>query len=340
MKSLFWKETIDVYTKPGGTTINKQVFEVDLILILKFKDFYEKEYEYKVGENCISESMAYLIENYIYKKTLPNPNDFPYRVVKFVCDYMIPGFSSDSLRMIALCDACLMHPFPGLALYNSLIRLKETFENMTPEMIFDFVIGQDILDLSGAKGKKVQQLYNCLYESAKCKMLEYFTTECYDDMIKWIVQIFDAAYSLRSNNWHYMLDIARGKDIRNNRKFLEALDAIGCPVIMNNANVLTYIRNNSITYDVQPPILNVISQIYSIFKVSTLSENTHKCQLSEWCKNYFKKTGANDLTSEGDKCFYAPWERISTEELFHCFFGQIWFTWGLKNVKPVNKEMK
>lgn len=134
-----------------------------------------------------------------------------------------------------------------------------------------------------------------------------------------------------------MIDIANGRDIRNNKMFIDALNEIGCPVIMNNENNMVYIRNNKIDYDVHPPIFNVISQIYSILSKSTLQHNTYRCQLIEWCKRDFEKNNNKDLTSEGDKCRCAPWERTSPEELFQCYFGQLWYTWGLKDVIPKNE---
>ena len=334
---ILWQETINVYLQDGGTTINGKEYIIPLILILKFKDNIGNEYEYKVGEHCISESMAYLTENILYKDVIPKPNNFPYEVVNYVCNFLVPGFSSDPLKVIAICDACLMHSFPGLALYNSLIRLRDSYNDKTPEEIFDFVTGVEIMTLSGANGKTVQELYKRFHEEAKCQMLGYFTTQNYDNIKRWIIQMFDAAYTFRTKNWHYMIDIARGKEIRNNKTFISILNEIGCPVIMNNDNILTYIRNDSVNYEVQPPVFNIINQIYSILKDSAITHNVYKCKLIDWCKKDFEKTGVEDLTSKDDKCIYAPWERNLPEDLFQCYFGQMWFTWGLKDVTPISE---
>lgn len=334
---ILWQETINVYLQDGGTIINGKEYIIPLILILKFKDKNGNEHEYKVGEHCISESMAYLMENIIYNGVIQKPNNFPYEVVNYVCDFLAPGFSSDPLKVVAICDACLMHSFPGLALYNSLIQLKDNYKDKSPEEIFNIVTGVEIMNLSGANGRTVQELYKRFHEEAKSQMLGYFTTPNYDNIKKWIIQMFDAAYMFRTNNWHYMVDIARGGEIRNNKILLGVLNEIGCPVIMNSNNVLTYIRNDSVKYEVQPPVFNVINQIYSILKDSTVIQNVYKCKLMDWCKKDFEKINVEDLTSKDDKCIYAPWERMQPNELFQCYFGQMWYTWGLKDVTPISE---
>ena len=149
--------------------------------------------------------------------------------------------------------------------------------------------------------------------------------------------MFDAAYKFRTKKRYYMIEIARGTKIRTNKTLKEILEEIGCPVIMNNNNVLTYIRNNNVNYDVIPPVFNIINQIYSIFKENVLTHNVYKCKLIDWCKKDFEINKIEDLTSKDDKCLYAPWERVTPNELFQCFFGQLWFTWGLKEVTPVNE---
>lgn len=336
--AISWQETTSVYLKDGGTKINGKEYIIPLILVFKFIDNKGNEREYRIGEHCISESMAYLIENILYKGAIPKPNNFPYEAVNYVCDFFAPGFSSDPLRVIALCDACLMHSFPGLALYNSLIRIKDSYNDKTPEEIFDIVVGAEIMNLSGANGKTVQELYERFHREAKYQMLGYFTTENYANTKKWIIQMFDSAYLFRTKNWYYMIDIARGGEIRNNKTLIAILNEIGCPVIMNSDNVLTYIRNDSVKYEVQPPVFNVINQIYSILKDGVVIDYGYRCKLLDWCKKDFEKNGVEDLTSKDDKCIYAPWERKLPNELFHCFFGQIWFTWGLKDVTPIREQ--
>ena len=100
---------------------------------------------------------------------------------------------------------------------------------------------------------------------------------------------------------------------------------------------MVYIRNNNIKDNVHPPVFNVISQIYSIMNRNVLEHNTYKCQLKDWCHKDFLTTGKKDLTTDGDSCRYAPWERVREKDIQQCYFGQIWYTWGLKDVIPNNE---
>lgn len=61
-----WKETKSILLKNEIITINGETQEVPLSLILNFIDADDKLHEYQIGEHCISESMAYLIENTLY----------------------------------------------------------------------------------------------------------------------------------------------------------------------------------------------------------------------------------------------------------------------------------
>lgn len=331
-----WQETLNLELQKDGTIINGEKITSDLRLVISIKATDGNVYSYSVGEHCISETMAYLIENRIYNDVIESPYDFPYRVINYVCEYVIPGFTNDTLNVIALCDACMIHSFPGRALYYGLQILKK-YENLTAKQIYNIITSPQMLEQTGVgKGVTLEQLLARRKSDAIAQMSGYFTAN-YDSMIKWITQMIEAAFEIRSNNPYFMIDIANGRDIRNNKMFIDALNEIGCPVIMNNENNMVYIRNNKIDYDVHPPIFNVISQIYSILSKSTLQHNTYRCQLIEWCKRDFEKNNNKDLTSEGDKCRCAPWERTSPEELFQCYFGQLWYTWGLKDVIPKNE---
>lgn len=331
-----WKETINVELISGGTILNGQRIESQIVLELTIIASNNNEYKYKVGEHCISETMAYLIENHIYNNAIESPTDFPYRAVLYVCDFYIDGFSDDPLNVIALCDACLMHSFPGMALYYSLQELTK-YPDLTPKQIYDICTSRKILELTGVtKGCSIEILFERRIREAMSQMTGYFTAN-YDNMVKWIKQMFEAALKLRIENPHIMIDIASSGKIRNNYPLIYVLNEIGCPVIMNSLNNMVYIVNDNIDYDVYPPVFNVIYQIYSILRNRILQHNTYKCQLIEWCRKDFEKTGKEDLTSDGDRCRNAPWERTSPEELFQCYFGQLWYTWGLKDVVPQNE---
>ena len=115
---------------------------------------------------------------------------------------------------------------------------------------------------------------------------------------------------------------------------------IGCPIILNqNKTYLDTIVKKEIELEsIDPSCLWSINQIYTIFsKNNSLKNNTYRCEMIDWCKMSFLKKNVDDLTSKDDKCYNAPWERASnTEDTKYCAFAQIWFSWGMKDVKPIS----
>ena len=89
-----------------------------------FEDTKDIESSYLIGEFAISESMAYTIEQIIYPNVLPNGYDCPYSIVRLVCDKFLPGLSDDPVKIIALCDACLLFSFPGRVFAMAVDKLK------------------------------------------------------------------------------------------------------------------------------------------------------------------------------------------------------------------------
>jgi hypothetical protein len=294
--------------------------------------------EYIVGEYAISESMAYCIENILYKDVLEKPNNYPYNVVKIVADIICPELSLDPLNLVALCDATLMYFNPGEILFLALSRLKKMeYKKMSPEDIYDMIINiVPSFDFYGDKNTK--DLFDYLSPLSSKQITDYFTTDHYEKNKKWLEQVFNYAHEIRSKKPHIMLDIAKNGRIKDNIPLLCCINSIGCPVILNaDKSLIVPIVNEKIDISkLDPSCFWTINQIYSIFsKKGALQHNTYKCEMIEWCKNSFKKNKVDDLTKKGDCCIYAPWERANKDEEYQiCPFAQIWYSWGMKNFKP------
>ncbi len=329
-----------IYPKYETIMVDRRWVKLELSAIMEVVSENDSILEYFIGEYAISESMAYFIESISYPGMQSDLNDLPYRVVEMISEEKITGAKNEPLKLIALCDGCLQHSFPGKTLLKALEELKDVFLDMSPEEIYDYVVSDAFLKIAipGIKGTFKEHLDRS-FLSAQQQMIDYFTTHQYKNMIEWVKQMFDDAYKLRSQNPHFMINIARQGKILNNLSFNQAVNAIGCPVIMNQKNEMTYIRNNNINFEVTPPTFNVIEQIYSIFSRNKLGAySSYQCKLVEWCRNDFAINNLPDLTGEyQSKCLYSPWERISTKELQQCYFGQVWYTWGLKDVVPVQQ---
>lgn len=333
------KTTNRIYLKEEDVYVKGKFIKQELTAILEYTNIFDIKQEYRIGEHCISESMAHIIENILYPNVISTPSLFPYGVVKLVCDHIAPGFSDDPLRMVALCDACLCLSFPGKTMVKALWKLKDIYHTKTPEKIYAYITSREFIDYA-IEGNNKSFLEHFLYfhEQAKKQIIGYFTTHNYLNMIKWVNQMFDESLKFRISTL-FFLDICRGKNIRNNWRFRDVLGNIGCPVIMNNKHELTYIRNNNINFEVYPPVFNAIEQIYSIFsKDGVLDKHGfYECKLKDWCSKDFQANNKIDITVPRDSpCRYAPWENFKIN-LQCCYFSQIWFTWGLKDLIPIPK---
>lgn len=99
----------------------------DVDAVLLFQDENGYQHKYRVGELAISESMAYLIENIVYKDVLQKGSDCPYEVVRKISEWKLKQ-SVDELVLIAICDVCLMYSLPGRVLYHLLEFLCKVFK--------------------------------------------------------------------------------------------------------------------------------------------------------------------------------------------------------------------
>ena len=305
---------------PNGNT--KNVPEI----IIKYK-YNETEGEYKLGSQCISEGMAYGIEQYIYPNLLQSAPVFPYQTASMVADKILPGFSNDPLNVVALCDASLLSFHPGVFYYDSLQEMvKENFYPQKPEDIYDFVTR---IKFNYQNYTTLQQLMIGMGMQASQQLSGYFTTPIFGNNSTWITNLFTRALDLRIRLPHFIIDIARMGKIQGNICFSSVMNILGTPMTVNQDGEGTFqspLINHNVS--VHPEYLWAINQIFKTY-VNPISRFPH-CELKLWCQQSCMDQGIADYTD--DRCFDHPWERVNDKEL--CVYAQVWKTWGLENEKP------
>ena len=174
---------------------NGQLYPV-YCCIINF-EINEKIVEYTVGEYAISESMSYYIENTLYPNAIEKPKNYPYNVVGIVADKLCPGFSTDCLRLITLCDATLMFFNPGEVLYRALLHFNSIdYTSFTYYEIHDIITNLIEFEFEGCTNPK--QLFNKLSQDALKQTNDYFTTENYLENKSWMKDIFEISKNLRT----------------------------------------------------------------------------------------------------------------------------------------------
>lgn len=304
-------------------------------LVLDYNDSIGRNFKYAIGAYCISESMAYTMEQYIYPDVLIKPNKLPYESVKIVCDELLPSFSNDPLNIIALCDVCMMSFNPGAFLHDTLLSIAKIGIPKNPEDIYRHVYSKITFNYQGHT--TFQQLLISQGALAINQLGDYFTTTHFRENKSWINYTISSGIDLRLTRPFFMLDIVRNGKILDNKKinntfFNGILHKLGSPLVVNESFDMSIIPAQLHLYDILPEYLWVINQVYKIYS-NELNNGTYKCEMIEWCNQSCKEKGIEEWTDE--RCRNAPWERAKDTDPNYCTFGRLWKTWGLTNVYPV-----
>lgn len=303
-------------------------------LVLEFEDTLKKKFKYTVGAYCISENMAYSIEQIIYPNVLPPANKMPYESVKIICDFLLPDFSKDPLNIVALCDACLMFFNPGPILYDTLQEmLAQQFIPKTPEEVYEIVYRNVKFNFNGHTTSN--QLLLSFGAEAIYQLSGYFTTEMFLENRHWVNYVISSSMNIRMELPTFILDFVRCGKIKTNTLFAHFLHKLGSPLVVNDLFQLTFAPPTGTNFNFAPEYFWVVNQNYKIFTANKVIERTYKCEMIQWCQDSCKHHGVNDITDE--RCRNAPWERANDVDPNPCPFGRVWKTWGLKNETPINK---
>ena len=142
---------------------------------------------------------------------------------------------------------------------------------------------------------------------------------------KWIEETFTRGYTLRVEKPTFMLDIARGGNIRKNKhlKFLIE-EYVGTPIMTNPSGEAT-LKSPAVPFDSDFFFFPAIGEIIKLFESSDC-----KCSLKECCK---KLGGPGD-----DKCDTEPWgHEVRVDRM--CPYSALWHNWKFKGCKPVKTSV-
>lgn len=313
---------------------SKSSIHVNIEAVFTFEDEYGQPHSYKVGEHAISESMAYLIENHIYPGVLAQPKDCPYNIVRKVVE-LKKRIYSDDLSLIAICDACLMHPFPGVALFNILEETNTITQKLSPEELFFLGTSTKLMKKSGVKDGYLSALerQNIL---AKEQIMGYFSPAYWQNNKECVSAIFDEALEYRKKRPVLMLHIAQSGYIFQNQPLITTVAKLGCCAILTSANELYTFPPRAYSKAIEPDLFVAIHFMYKLLFTNTLPNNhmVQKCPLKEWCSKSFQKQGLPDITVGPADCDHFPWKNASKLKLLdQCCFGRVWATYGFQGKK-------
>lgn len=318
-------------------SIIKQIKQIDIIVedidvpksslkniestVLTIVDNDDKEQLVSFGAIAIMESMAYLMERLLCPSYIKSP-DFPYCIAEKIIEKEYPDFAKDSLNVLALCDVSLLYSNPGKIFIQFIREMKDdNWMPKNPEDIYDNIYSRVNIVNNTTKISLEDNLKGFL-EIVKIQIQGYFNDpKLFSEINNWINHITITAYNLRFKDKYFILDVARGGMVRDNKVLKTLIDkTLGTPLISNVSGECT-LKSPVIMkgYGVDISYFAAVGQIISLFESAK-----YKCDLHTIC-TYYKN-------NVDERCIRTPWKHIT--DVRYCPFALLWYHWKLKEYEP------
>jgi len=315
------KRNKNVLTNLGNQPVD--YIEVDYI------DVAGNNQSFDFGALSIVENMAYIVESNCYPGCQPSP-DLPYSAAEKLVEIIYPAFGANRLNVLALCDISLNMFNPGLFFYDTLIDFQTnglTFNQ--PEDIYQQVYNnQPIFNFNGAINFNL--LLDAQANLAKQQITGYFNDNYFLPLKSWLNSMIDNAVNYRKANPYFILNIARGGEIKLNVSFKQFMKRVGTPLVTNKYGETTLFRPQN-SDNLNYPIIWAINQIFLVM----WGVQSH-CELAGLCSQGWHKSVniCNKSKPKVDlRCMQQPWER--SQDKRKCPFGVMWHHWGLTGYYPI-----
>jgi len=330
----------DHKTYEGEYTVYKEPFNLDqgvgLAPLPLYKIFIQWGNEeigggrYAFGSYCISESMAYEIEQVLYRDVIqPAPPQMPYLSARLVADKLHPGFTDNVENLVALCDASFMYNDPGLVFFDIITKMaNEQYFPATPEMIYEYVYGNILFEFE----QITDPLELFIYTShlANLQLNEYFRSNIFEHNSVWIARTLSSALNFRIQIPSFILDVMRAGDIRQSLIFKALKSRLGTPLIVNNLDVVFFEHIlNGYGYKIHPEYFWAFKEIKELISENWAERRSpNLCDLKRFCDKSCEDQGIETFTDY--RCRNNPWDRSNDPNRDLCAFGATWKVWGLQ----------
>lgn len=290
-----------------GEMIN--LFEVTAYLEDLTTDYKDS---YHIGALAIMESMAHVIENFLYEKK-DDIQSFPYDIVSMLVEYILPDFTKETLAISELCEASLMYYDPANTLYEVLHMIKKkNFIHIEKGDTYKFILNNyHILD-NNKFIDAIEHYHGFPLITSMKQVDDLITIAPYMDenlASNWI----DNAKSLRSDKTTSITSLC----YLGEGQLYSRLQSIGLPLVIDNGDARSSNSNsNAKSLFLYPVMLTFLN--------SLLNEgNNTSCKLSEYCANNTDTMNYNVL------CDTSPWNKKIDIKM--CPFLDVKRMWGFEN---------
>jgi hypothetical protein len=296
-----------------------------ILNVPRYKIFYYDEKRqsrtFYFGVTCLKEYAAHYIQSKFFPE-IDHP-DIPYKIAQLILDKECPSLCANQEYYLALCDACLMSYHPAQIFFNTIERIqKENYSPKSLKEIYDYT-----LDLHFGTGPKRYTPLQ-LFKMQQIQVIEHFENalqiEYFSSNLKWIKYILKEAYTLRSNNPLFMIQVL-DQDGNLSLTFQKIIEKLGTPYFTNELETGGLVPPKDLPSPPNQPFqLLVFKEILNIY------HGNKSCSMHKFCNS----PQSNIITDEN--CKTSPWKRAKDQQL--CPLAQLWRTWGLTNEIPVPRR--
>lgn len=305
--------SIEILVEQTGV-VGSPITDIETVVVHCI-DINDIDYILAFGAKCIMENMAYIMEQMVCENYASSA-DYPYSFAEKIVDKIYPEFGVDKLNVLALCDLSLQYSNPGEVFYQFLQEMASIqWKPTQPEDIYDEIYSR-INVMNNQNEILLNDNFIGLFNNVKTQIKGYFNDPLlFKEIVNWVDQTFDSALNLRLKNRYFILDVARGGNIKTNVAFNDLFSQVGTPLISNNTGEFTVLNPNN-TKGVDLDFFSAIGQIVSVFEFANF-----KCRLYPLC--------LKQNIEVGNHCHTAPWLGGRG-----CTFALFWKHWKLKNYIP------
>lgn len=273
----------------------------------------------RFGAIAIKESMAYLFEKTCGKQI--KSDDYPYDIVRRLVMRYSAAIANDPVKLIALCDMCLLCSNPAGMMLTFLKKLKkgeikineaEDIVNWFYFQLYESWDGKRVSLLDSFRELHLQTL-NSITSYIKIPVLE-------KEINGYFRNLMAAALDLRQWDPYFMIRMAREGYCLTNPTFHQLVGTLGYPML-KNLNDHHFLYRNPLG---DASILQYFSAIAEIIKLFMTGQNT--CEMYKWCKE-------SPQSTPNYHCNVSPWKKTSDTNL--CPYALLWKHWNLATHSPI-----
>lgn len=281
---------------------------------IEFIDNYDCTY--LLGRNCIEESMAYELEQGLFKKHDQSPA-LPYQMVRLVMTHCIKGFTDleklDQRRcIVALCEASMSAPNSGFFMHEIVQAINAEKLVLRADNIISFSKKLRFKTDHGLLG--LDSAYSLFKSIARKSLFKLFTHENFQILNQTVERFYDNAEKFRSRynfNFHHLFD--------NPYLYIDATNMIGMPLIFNETKDEDGKDDYPyFDYSFTNVCFHILACLRAIYEIYGTTHGQQGCELYNYCTK--AKVNVDDVI-----CNDTPWKMVKKHA---CPYAQLWKLFG------------